>query len=401
MEHPDYYLQKMSEALINGDPQLYRHYQALYNGYTYVESKFTEAAIEGDVGTISRLLRTEDPSANNNEAIRMAAKNGHIEIVYLLLQDPRVDPSANNNEAIAWAITEGFTEIFILLWRDPRIRLNSRMIQHAAEEGSVEILRLLLADPELDPSINNNGAIRGAATTAHPESVQLLLADPRVDPTANYNEAIREAARLGRIETVQLLLQDPRVDPGAGDNEAIRLAARRDHHEIVRLLLADPRVNPSIDNNYIFEWTIADRHLDIMTQLLLDPRVGPSVYNTRALDLAVKYDNSEAAFALSKHPGLLLPTIDEFMGYREWHDLTKLAQLTGALSDSREDLLVWAAAVGSLNLVRTLVENGVDPTFADNSAISAAQKNRHLNIVKYLQSLPAPSGLLNYVQRLF
>jgi ankyrin repeat protein len=35
-----------------------------------------------------------DPSARDNEAIRMASRNGHVEVVRLLLSDNRVGPSA-------------------------------------------------------------------------------------------------------------------------------------------------------------------------------------------------------------------------------------------------------------------------------------------------------------------
>jgi len=41
---------------------------------------------------VKLLLQDErvDPSDNNNWAIQMASKNGHIEVVKLLLQDKRV-----------------------------------------------------------------------------------------------------------------------------------------------------------------------------------------------------------------------------------------------------------------------------------------------------------------------
>ena len=40
----------------------------------------------------------------------------------------------------------------------------------------------------------------------------------------------------GHTETVRLLLADPRVDPSDGNNGAIRAASRNGHTEIVRLL---------------------------------------------------------------------------------------------------------------------------------------------------------------------
>src|SRR3989304_6063778 len=55
-------------------------------------------------------------------------------------------------------------------------------------------------------------------------------------------------AEKGDIEIVELLLADHRVDPSANDNHAIRLASSKGHDKVVKLLLADSRVDPSSDN---------------------------------------------------------------------------------------------------------------------------------------------------------
>ena len=103
-----------------------------------------------------------------------AAKNGHLDVVQLLLEDPRVDPSANHNLAI---------------------RL-------AALYGRHQIVKLLFTDPRVDPSdkLIHNSAIRLAARNGHLKVVKLLLEDPRVDPSNDHNR-----------EIVKLLLTDPRV----------------------------------------------------------------------------------------------------------------------------------------------------------------------------------------------
>ncbi|EPZ34081.1 hypothetical protein O9G_003161 [Rozella allomycis CSF55] len=62
-----------------------------------------------------------DPSADGNYAIRLAARNGHTEIVKYLLTDPRVDPSANGNYAIQWASSKGHADVVKLLLADSRV----------------------------------------------------------------------------------------------------------------------------------------------------------------------------------------------------------------------------------------------------------------------------------------
>ncbi len=76
--------------------------------------------------------------------------------------------------------------------------------------------------------------------------VELLLKDPRVDPSSNNNYAIRKASKNGCVKMVGLLLQDSRVDP---PSDTIEVASNHGHIEIVRLLLLDEYIDglyPSI-----------------------------------------------------------------------------------------------------------------------------------------------------------
>ena len=68
-----------------------------------------------------------DPAANNNEAIRYANSNGHVEVVKLLLKDSRVDPAARNNAAI-WSTSER-TDVVKLL-REKSEGANRYYLQH-------------------------------------------------------------------------------------------------------------------------------------------------------------------------------------------------------------------------------------------------------------------------------
>lgn len=73
--------------------------------------------------------------------------------------------------------------------------------------------------------------------------LRLLLADPRVDPSAHDNAAIKAAASWGDVTAVELLLAHPKVDPAADDHYAFRLSSKFGFTAIVDRLLADPRVD--------------------------------------------------------------------------------------------------------------------------------------------------------------
>ena len=150
-----------------------------------------------------------------NQEFIEAAKTGNTDKVKLLLADPRVDPADRNNYAIHFASERGHVEVVRLLLNDSRVNpatSNNRAIKWASNNGHLEVVRLLLNDPRVDPADANNGAIRWASHNGHAEVVRLLLNDIRVDPAAWNNQAIRRASQNGHVEVVRLLLSDPRVD---------------------------------------------------------------------------------------------------------------------------------------------------------------------------------------------
>lgn len=61
-------------------------------------------------------------------------------------------------------------------------------------------------DKGVDPSADNNFAIRWAADNGHLAVVESLLQDHRVDPAISDNFTILLAAKNGRVKTVVTLL---------------------------------------------------------------------------------------------------------------------------------------------------------------------------------------------------
>jgi hypothetical protein len=57
--------------------------------------------------------------------------------------------------------------------------------------GHLELLNLILEDPEADPSIDGNLPLKVAVANSHPAIVARLLADLRVDPNAVHLQEIR------------------------------------------------------------------------------------------------------------------------------------------------------------------------------------------------------------------
>jgi len=65
----------------------------------------------------------------------------------------------------------------------------------------------LLSDPRVDLSVNHNEFIHDAAIAGYADIVRLLLADPRVDPSARRYEAVTQS----NGEIVKILLGHPKI----------------------------------------------------------------------------------------------------------------------------------------------------------------------------------------------
>ena len=95
--------------------------------------------------------KNNDPTIDDNYAIRWASENGHIAIVDRLLQDGRVDPSAFNNFAIKWA----------------------------SNNGHIAVVDRLLQDGRVDPSAFDNFAIKLSSQNGHFAVVERLKQEAR------------------------------------------------------------------------------------------------------------------------------------------------------------------------------------------------------------------------------
>lgn len=146
-------------------------------------------------------------------------------------------------------------------------------IQINSRNGHTEIVKLLLKDFRVNPAANDNNAIKLSSVYGHVENIKVLLKDPRVNPAADNDYAVEMASQNGHVEIVKLLLKDLRVNPAAEENKAIQFASQNGHTEIVKLLLKNFRVNPATNNNTPIRTASIHNHVGVVKVLLEDSRV--------------------------------------------------------------------------------------------------------------------------------
>lgn len=144
-------------------------------------------------------LRRQSMPVYDETLLFAAARDGREQLVRVLLENPLIDPSLERNEALYIAVSHGHTDVVKLLLADPRVNPGDRsglIVQAAIVLEDCTIARLLLADPRVDPTQDDNSAIFWAAYYDVPDVLQVLLDDPRVDATGAIKHARGRSLRL-------------------------------------------------------------------------------------------------------------------------------------------------------------------------------------------------------------
>ena len=278
------------------------------------------AAEAGNAATVQLMMkecRNLDYSLYDYEGetpLMLAAKNGHLDVVRVLLSNPDVDvdfqnyPRTQADQAAFETECEGFPDITALMF--------------AASRGHIEIVKELLehkADANLRHSEGATALIL-AAVGDHTEIVDLLVRTPNIDCRLAHDDgfnAIYHAFKEGNDKAVELMHQhcpdfwetwrdamqyaiywrSPRLE-----DETIAEAERREENdktiERLRKFFEDRRNylidNPCINgpNAGVYACPACAFHRD---ELLFEPISTPicadkRCYDAESLETALKYD---------------------------------------------------------------------------------------------------------------
>ena len=86
-----------------------------------------------------------------------------------------------------------------------------------------------------------------------------------IDPTLHERYTFIHASQVGDFNQVRMLLEDPNLDPTAYNNQAYHFAMHFKYHDIADLLMSDPRVMNSIlrDGSHIIPLSPEEEHLKV------------------------------------------------------------------------------------------------------------------------------------------
>ncbi|KAJ3118318.1 hypothetical protein HDU96_002475 [Phlyctochytrium bullatum] len=281
-----------------------------------------------------------DLSANDSEVFRMAARNGHANVLRFLLEQSATAPSVSHSAREASDKPENFPLKRSML--DPGAK-KSQALRDACFHGHANVVKMLLDHsltamplglPCVDASAKCGDALRVAVWKGSVEVVKLLLDHslaaaplgiPCIKPLVHNTDSFQDAF-TNRHEIIKLLLDHSLAAPPVGV-PGIKTSAYMDKllrtycgdsvdvkllldHSLAATPLGIPSANPSANGSAALRDACMNGHAAVV-KLLLDhsraarplgiPCVDPSVRDSKPLRNAILGDHAETVKLLLDH----------------------------------------------------------------------------------------------------
>ncbi len=184
-------------------------------------------------------------------AIKVLVKKGDKEaatidvIIWILRTQSKLGVSDLIYDGLKFASKHGYLEIvklFIADLRNNNVKKNFLPFLEAIYASQIDVVKLFFEEHDyLWDYCYSQNIFLGVCASGSLELVKLFLDNPRVDPSVLDNSSLMIACHFEKMDILQLLLSDPRIRPGDYDNIAIRHAYIYGTKNSINLLLADPR----------------------------------------------------------------------------------------------------------------------------------------------------------------
>ena len=147
----------------------------------------------------------------------------------------------------------------------------------------IEVIQNMLLDMEYDDIINTCKTIKLPNMTNICKDYHFWKMKVGQTNPEDRQELFKKAYEKDYINYIKVLLKDENVDPSDQDNKAIRWVSENGHLEIFKLLLKDKRVNPADQNNYAIRLASEKGHFEIVQLIWPYVHVKLGYHNTNQI----------------------------------------------------------------------------------------------------------------------
>lgn len=249
-------------------------------------------------------VNMKTPPPDNRPLLSIAAENGHLGLVQLLL-NASADVNAidgKRRSPLLLAADFGHAQIVELLLdhgADPNHMdcYQSTALYFSSISGHAAVVNILLAHDKIDVNVYDREGetpISAAARECHIEIVEALLAHS-ANPGLRHLKsqiAIHSAVMREQIKLLRLLVNRDDVDPNAWyqGQTPLQLAVHKGRDDLVEILLTDPRVNPDLSVSPTGQTPLLHAAMlnnSRIVRLLLDAGANPRIMDRMWLSAAM------------------------------------------------------------------------------------------------------------------
>ncbi|KAH9121909.1 hypothetical protein LEN26_010465 [Aphanomyces euteiches] len=342
---------------------------------------------------------TADIQNNTGDtALKVAAQNGHVEIVHELLAHGANVSSANKygESPLHWAAWYGFLPVVKeLLAKNASVDMTNEIgntpLQWAANCGHLDVVQGLLAHHASVNAANEMGftALHWASENGHLDIVKVLLAHgAQVNlPEKNGNTPLHKASERGQIKVIQELVAcGADIDqPNSNGATPLDEAAFNGHLDVVEELL---RHNAKLENENLVKSTALHRavesgKIDIIKALL-----------DHGASMDVKTLDGSSPLHIAAHLGYL-EVVKELLKRAASIEAADDVNLTNG-----DTPLHLASDNGHLDVVQELLRRRATFNLGnenDETALHKASQKGHVTIVKALLEAGANVNFLTKI----
>lgn len=308
-----------------------------------------QAIQKNDEEAVLKHLEIDDPSSHNNYAIRLAANNGNVNIIKILLKDKRVDHTADNDFAFKKIVEQNISELMPLFLsrgyfypdekgnevkqfpNGTRIRGRTNYVSAKAQEdaffekfseNNMEMLGPLIR--ELRDNEFQCGMFDFAIRKKNPELFKFVYQKAIVDRRRDLRwecslpSLYETAAECDQAEIIEFIMGlDEKNKFTDNLQKAIDIATKKGHRDALKSIFKNMIFN-GISLKVAFPTAVKNGDIDIALMLLLASKVKSSFLDRKLHNSKVVYNEALVdALENENDPEKL------FQNYNSLFDITK------------------------------------------------------------------------------